>query len=588
MHLLKKGKSYIWNQPEIANYWIDSAFNISKKEVNFQGLAESEITRGLIAMGQGDFKKSFTYYARAYGYIPYADSKEQLLTGLHINIGATYLYQAEYEKAARYYYLALQYMNNYRQNDINLLMAYNNIADVFIKMKQYDKASDYLNQGEILAFKKKDNYILPYIYVNKAEIEIIKKNYDAANVFLKKSSDYNENETSKEAVQGLLICKGRMMLQLNQPEEAVQLLTKAISFGSDSNPYYAFVAPYYLLGEALFRMGSFKEAESVLTMALHKANGIGIREEKLNALLVLGDIYKALGVKKQELEIRREIIVLQDQLLNKEKVEAINQLEVKYRTAQKDKEITEKKLLITEQKRKIEKNQIWITITLMGLVGLIGIGIVKNQSNKQKGKIVLLQAMIEGEEKERTRIAQELHDGIGGQLAAIQMHCSAQENRLDTDLTNILQMLKQASKEIRETAHNLMPEAIKQFSLEEALFLYCQNINKSNNLKLQLQILTPIPILPPQQRLNIYRIAQETIQNIIKHAHAKNAIIQISHQHKKLNLALEDDGRGFNINETKKGLGLNNIEVRIKTLNGILAIDSQKGKGTTINIEIPI
>jgi signal transduction histidine kinase len=208
---------------------------------------------------------------------------------------------------------------------------------------------------------------------------------------------------------------------------------------------------------------------------------------------------------------------------------------------------------------------------------------------KQEKELGYLKAMIAGEEKERTRLARELHDGIGGMLAAAKMGLGAIKNADDTAaLANMMRLLSDTATEVRQTAHNLMPDILTRNSLKDALLLYCADINLHSGLEIDLQFYGGPEAMNKSAELILYRIAQELVQNIVKHAHATEAVMQIIQDGSRLNLIVEDNGIGFEQQEVDKGFGLQNLQFRVQALQGYISITSAKGKGTSVYIEFDL
>jgi signal transduction histidine kinase len=131
----------------------------------------------------------------------------------------------------------------------------------------------------------------------------------------------------------------------------------------------------------------------------------------------------------------------------------------------------------------------------------------------------------------------------------------------------------------------MMPEALIKYGLKEALENYCENLNLSGSTKVQLQTYGMENRMEQSTEIVIYRIVQELLNNVIKHADAQNVLIQLVCEGERFNLTVEDDGKGFDVNEAGKGAGLSNIKARIDYLNGSMDIDSVKGEGTSVHIE---
>jgi signal transduction histidine kinase len=152
-----------------------------------------------------------------------------------------------------------------------------------------------------------------------------------------------------------------------------------------------------------------------------------------------------------------------------------------------------------------------------------------------------------------------------------------------------MDMLDSSISELRRVAHNMMPEALIRFGLEISVSDVCRDITNSGALNVSFQAFGLNELKSEQQtQIIIYRIIQELLNNIMKHAAAKNAIVQLTFTDNTLNITVEDDGKGFDVKliDHSKGLGLSNLKSRVEYLGGRLEIESEQGKGTTVNIEI--
>jgi signal transduction histidine kinase len=155
-------------------------------------------------------------------------------------------------------------------------------------------------------------------------------------------------------------------------------------------------------------------------------------------------------------------------------------------------------------------------------------------------------------------------------------------------LNDLQEMMRNTSTEVRKTAHNSMPDVLVRYDLKKALNLYVENINDVSEVELDLQFTGDIERLDKTIELILYRIVQELIQNIIKHAHATYAAIQLTAYKGTLTIAVEDNGIGFDAVEEKGGYGLQNLKSRVQALQGDISIMSTKERGTTIHIEFDI
>jgi len=202
-----------------------------------------------------------------------------------------------------------------------------------------------------------------------------------------------------------------------------------------------------------------------------------------------------------------------------------------------------------------------------------------------------MEAVIESQEKERKRIAEELHDSVGQMLALVKLNLSGIESTYEYPSPEKNQLIQQTSQlldesidEIRTISHNLMPPDLKSKSLTEI----AENLLKRNGLAYQFQTYGLADNLSEAIKFTLYRIIQEIIHNIIKHASAKKIDISITQTDDGINLMVEDDGIGFNTSIVNSGLGLKNIHSRVKLLNGYFDVDSSLNRGTIYNVTIPL
>ncbi len=198
---------------------------------------------------------------------------------------------------------------------------------------------------------------------------------------------------------------------------------------------------------------------------------------------------------------------------------------------------------------------------------------------------------INGQEEERRRISRELHDGIGGSLMGIKLYL---ENMIDKmfspELNTILLDIEKSYREIRTISHDLIPPEFENTSVKEAITAYVNQLIDRSNINICLVIHPTIGWNDIEEKLQIeiYRIIQELLLNAIKHAKSTEIELQLIRHQNYINIIIEDDGIGMELKKPKEGIGLHNIEDRILKLMGKLLIDTKKGRGTIVNIEIPI
>ena len=205
--------------------------------------------------------------------------------------------------------------------------------------------------------------------------------------------------------------------------------------------------------------------------------------------------------------------------------------------------------------------------------------------------------MIEGQEKERQRLASDLHDSVGATLSAAKLqfdHLSKNKDKLDeldALFSKTEKLLEDAYTEVRSMAHIKNSGVLAKNGLLPAIQKLAKNASGTNKLHIDVQEFGLDDRLENSLEITVFRIIQELVTNIIKHANAKEATISVTHHEDSLNIMVEDDGIGFNrlkLSKTDEGMGLDSIERRVEHLEGSMEVDSSEGNGTTIVIDIPI
>ncbi|OPZ16400.1 MAG: Signal transduction histidine-protein kinase/phosphatase DegS [Bacteroidetes bacterium ADurb.BinA245] len=281
-------------------------------------------------------------------------------------------------------------------------------------------------------------------------------------------------------------------------------------------------------------------------------------------------------------------------------------LEKKFETQKKESQI---QLQQSQLRQKNTLNYI-LAASAVALL-LISLLSYRNYKNRQKlqqvrideleteKQLTATEAVLKGEEQERTRLAKDLHDGLGGMLSGIKFSLSNMKGNLIMTPDNAqafersIDMLDSSIREMRRVAHNMMPEVLVKYGLDTALKEYCNEIDRSGVIHTSYHSMGLNETeIEQTTAVTIYRIVQELVNNTIKHAAAKNLLVQAQYAkaEKLLSVTVEDDGKGFDIATLKNanGIGWSNIQNRVDFLKGKIDVQSGEGKGTSVLIEISI
>jgi PAS domain S-box-containing protein len=214
-------------------------------------------------------------------------------------------------------------------------------------------------------------------------------------------------------------------------------------------------------------------------------------------------------------------------------------------------------------------------------------------SFRVKTENMVIRAIIESQEKERTRLAKDLHDSIIQQMAGIKFQVSTTAGGVkDISHKKILQRANNAMgemiAEIRNICFNLMPRSLEEFGLVKAVQVFCSHSFFADRLKFDIRQPAWFPVLSPSLSIDLYRVVQEFVYNAVKHGMAKRITITFSAKKSSLSLILQDNGKGFNPQQVRNGMGLKNVQSRIRSHEGKLELISVPGKGTSYKINIPL
>lgn len=292
-------------------------------------------------------------------------------------------------------------------------------------------------------------------------------------------------------------------------------------------------------------------------------------------------------------------------------------LEKQYKTAEKENQILRLEAQNRQQELKLAHSRWWELVLGGGLVFALCIAYFswkigkKNKklltqkdllhkkelrSMRQQERLNQYEAMLQGQESERSRMAKDLHDGLGGLLAGVKLKLSSIVTKTGAGnpdkksaINDVIHQLDYSVDELRRISHNMMPESLRYGGLAPALSDLCRYMN-TPSVQVVFQDLGINDNYSDQLRVTVYRVVQELLANAVKHANATKIILQCSKLDSWLFVTVEDNGKGMEQNGEyqEKGLGLANIRNRISLLNGDIEIISGSDSGTTINIQIPL
>jgi two-component system, NarL family, sensor kinase len=465
-----------------------------------------------------------------------------------------------------------------------------------------------LNEAELFLWKSRDfqpvkfkkNHIRSsilneHIYNNLAQVKLQLHQSDSAIWYNSRAYFYAKKCNSKRGIPNTEQTFSLIYLDDNKLDLALLYLNKSIQSAQKSN-YYDIVLSNYG-----FMLNCYPNNQKEINLWFKKGIKL-IKQKKINITYQAYFFKIAIKALKKYNQLE-SLNFAQEQLLHiNERIALHNNDYIQSITKQylknENKLLKQELDLIKNQKEK----QLYFIISLILIVLSFGIWYFfkqrQNIKNKeiitlqQQHEITTLEALMDGEEKERRRIAQELHDGLNSDLSAIKYRLSSLEesglSAIDTEnLTNVINMIDESCAQVRSISHNLMPASIIEYGLIETVKEYCIKINNSKSFQIDFQFFGNYRALSKKTETVIYRIIQELITNILKHSKATEALIQFNYREDELFITVEDNGIGFDKNAISQGIGHKNIKTRIDFLNAQLDFDSSpEGTSYTISIDL--
>ncbi len=559
-------------------------------------MAEAMIVIALCYKDMGDYLKSKQLLYLAWPHcVKAASSSKHIMAYLYSQLGSIYGLLGDNDSSIYFLHEALGSLQHNRVQDsffkLELLC---NIGTSWLQNGELDKALYYHRKAEVLAKKLRDTLTLAIVYSNIGTVYRNQQDSVRAMHYLEASLKLYQLKRTKKVypVQFLYYSMGTIQPTLAQ---AIPYYNKALAM--DSHSVNA-AAVYELIGKAYFDAGDYAKAEGYYKKSEELSERKRLEGHLLHIYPMLAAIYEKLKRYPQAYQYQSQFVALNDSLRTLEKNKMINQLDVKYKVAEKDR-------TLAENKARLYRQQQWLIAFTGGILLLASVllGIyrghhykqkeqkVRMQNMEQQEKIGKLQAKMQGEEEERSRIARELHDGINVLLSATKMNYASlgKEYKGLPEAPSygvVMGLLNEMGLELRTITYKLVPELLIQQSLPDAVETFCDLIRKSKELYIEFQSWGSFSSLPAEYCFAVYRVVQELVHNIIKHANATSVLIQLRHQDGILSLTVDDNGDGFNEKDTGIGLGLQSIRSRVESLGGQVIISSTAAEGTSVEVEL--
>ena len=568
-------------------------------------LAGSYNSIGLAYQAQGENETALEWFEKMLNS-PFTRKDSVLLSIAHNNLGISHKNLGQYDKSIDHYLMGLS-IDNVLNDSGAIALKHLNIAQVYKMIGNYETSLQHDSLALEIFTRLNDTIRLPLVYNNLAITHFFLGNADQSIAGFEKAYQINlKNGNIPETARNLNNI-GIVWRNLNNYARALENSIKALELRKTIGDRFAIAESYMNVGNDYALLKNMEMALLYFDSTEVMLNELKRPQFEADFLLAKAKAYELNSQFDEALTFTRKHYQLRDSIVNERNKNHISELMIRFETEKKDRELLDQQLTIAEKEKALKVKNLQASMYLMGLfISLLiltgGIIIYRQRKkrieaqyeNWQKNKkIDNLKFLIAGEEKERTRISRELHDGINGSLAAVKMLTQSHQFSKEEILAKTAEMIDQISDEIRELSHNLMPASLKRFGLITTLNDFLDKIRRGDTLDITLNYFGDFSRLSDHDKLMVYRIVQELVKNVLKHSQATECIVQLVSGEDIVSVTVEDNGKGF-ISEKgpmeidESGIGLRNVKSRIDMMDGKLDILSDQKSGTSIHIEIPI
>ncbi len=502
----------------------------------------------------------------------------------------SYNSQGNYSEALKYYTEGLVYYEKANKKE-NLLKLYGNIAAIYRMLRNHEQAGKYFEKSIPIAEELGDYSALGTIYQELSVLGCDKGEYDKALNYARQAlaaaRKAGDNLVECSALQALAMCY--YSGYKNYPKAETHALEAVEIANQTGFPRYV-SGSYCMLSNVYLNWKKYDKCEEFALKAYAADSLDGYFLSNIIGNLIITSIKS--GHDEKGVEYLSQYRGILEKYATKEYQSSLSEMEVKYETQTK-----ELKILALEKEKKLIFWLIASGIAVFVLIASLIFFRLRNKRRLAEQKVIQLekekqlvatQAVLDGETAERVRLARDLHDGLGSMLSVAKLGLQdlksvSIEEEDSKRFEKVMATLDTSMRELRRVAHNLMPQSLARNGLKTALTDFCSNIPTS-----KFHYYGKDERLDQNLEVTIYRTVHELANNAIKHAAASQIDIQFVQGDDQLSLSVSDNGAGFDMSKTKQGMGLQNIQDRIRSYNGRMDIFSEPGKGTEIQVAFPV
>lgn len=580
--------------------------DFAKKVNSLKFVAQGYNDMGIVLIKESNFKESLKYHQDALAIRLTLDNNKDIASS-YSKIGYCYTEMDDFKMALAAQLNALKIYNEL-QSKMYISYTLNNICNLYTNLKNYNKVFEYAQKSYKIAVEIGDDYSKATALHNLCAYYEKKGDYKQAIATETKAYQLFLQLNDSNEMAAMLNNLGHYNMLINQKEISLNYFKKALVIVESINDINSVGVYNHNIGNAYLKLNQYEKALPYLKISEQICKQQSLGATLLLTYKSLGDYYAMTGNGNLAVENYNKYADLKDSIFNADMSNQVSEMQTKYETNEKEAAniLLQKENEITNAE--LNKSNVIKWSLALGIVLVILVSYLFYNSYKLKQKSILnaellrqqeenSKAIIDAEERERARIARDLHDGIGQQLSAAKLNLVALKSLVNTSkheeiilFENASGLIDEAVNEVRSVSHNMMTNSLIKHGLISAVRDFINKLNQSAGLKIHIETFGIDERLDATVEMILFRVLQELVNNILKHAHATEVSIQFVKHENELSLIVEDNGVGFDTKnqENFEGIGLKNIQSRINYIHGKVYFDSYLTKGTTVNIEVPL
>lgn len=593
---------YRFVNSDSALYFGEHALKLALQLKDQRGQAQALNDLGIIYADRNEYDTSLELYGQSLEIrTKLADTLG--IGALHNKMGIIHQKRGAYHTAIEHQLQALRKFE-YLGIDPYVATCQNNVAILHFNLKQYKRAlamhqealetRKRLNNPEAIAMSHTN---IGNVYLELGDTSLADAQYSMA------AELYNQLNLPEGESTNLHNHAGCFLH--SNPARALSMLKRALEIRTRLDDDKMLASTHALIGNALSNLGRHQEALGHFRTALKRSEAAGVSAEQINANEQMARLFRKLGNADSTYFYLARSAALKDSVFNESLRQDFAELQTRYETERKEASIA----LLTEQNKvadlkvQRQRNQMILLVTgffLLLLTGSLAYLRVQARRRAEIAEATLrereagLQAVITATEAERSRIARDLHDGVGQQLSGLKMAWQKLTDDLQTSeaagkfhIQGLTEVLDSACADVREISHRMMPRSLERYGLLPALEDMVTKTFSPTSITCSFEKFGVQELrLTTETELAVYRVVQELVGNILKHANATEVQVQVLKNANQFIVMVSDNGKGIDLHASGKGMGFRNMESRLRAVGGDIHFDTQHGTHATIRITI--